>query len=153
MSRKYQTFFLIKIFCRRIQSQKDWCGRTAARRVTECCERCVVTTHECHGAVFWWRRKSETDGRKFSVIISYFHTIFSWQDRILAIMGRAGQAGGIKERDYGGCFFLSTFRLFCFGFPLKEKRPYIFWVEGLKQRIYNGCIASQDPVQIQGDGL
>ena len=146
MTRKYQKFFLIKIFCHRIQSQRDWCGRCTEGDRVLCC-------HECDGAVFWWRRKSETGGRKFSVIISHFHTIFSWRDRILAIMGRAGHAGGIKERDYGGCFFLSTFRLFCFGFPLKEKRPYIFWVEGLKQRIYNGCIASQDPVQIQGDGL
>ena len=104
--------------------------------------------------MFWGRRRCATAGGSSQLSSRIFTQYFPDGDRILAIMGRAGQAGGIKERDYSGCFFfLWTFRLFCFGFPLKEKRPYIFWVEGLKQRIYNACIASQDPVQIQGDGL
>ena len=48
-----------------------------------------------------------------------------------------------------GLFFLSTFRLFCFGFLLKEPRPYIFSNRRIKAKEFTIVVLPAKPVQIQ----
>ena len=79
--------------------------------------------------MFWGRRRCATAGGSSQLSSRIFTQYFPDGDRILAIMGSAGRAGGIKERDYSGCFFLVNVSVILFWFS-SERKETIYFLSG-----------------------